>query len=82
MNSWDTFLVRKIELHPDFMDSFWSFLVLSLLLAVLLKLITSLHDFPWITTCNSIYLFSTEAEEHSRLGGCQAKMTSRANLYL
>ena len=52
------------------------------LLVVLLKLITSLHDFPWITTCNSIYLFSTEAEEHSRLGGCQAKMTSRANLYL
>lgn len=57
--------------------------MLSLLLAVLLMLITSLHDFPWITTCNSIYLFSKEAEEHSRLGGCQDdKMTSKANLYL
>lgn len=55
--------------------------MLSLLLAVLLMLITSLHDFPWITTCNSIYLFSKEAEEHSRLGGCQDdKMTSKANL--
>lgn len=71
------------KLQHNFRDSFWSFWILSLLLVVLLLLITSLHDFPWITTCNSIYLFSTEAEENSRLGSCQDdKMTLKANLYL
>lgn len=51
------------------MDSFWSFFDLIIIDSCYINSNYIIKLFPWITTCNSIYLFPSE--EHSRLEGCQ-----------